>query len=65
MLINLQTFFKHLFCICNILHIFLSIVYNWISIAIGCQQGKVDKKSSPPKIQLKNGTIFDNMDARK
>jgi len=30
----------------------------------GCRQGKIDKKSSPPKIQLKNGTIFD-MDKRK
>jgi hypothetical protein len=30
----------------------------------GCQQGKVDKKGSPPKVQLKNGTIFD-MDTKK
>jgi hypothetical protein len=31
---------------------------------MGCKQGKVDKKSSLFKIQLKNETIFD-MDARK
>ncbi len=30
----------------------------------GCWQGKVDKKSSLPKVQLKNGTFFD-MDTRK
>lgn len=31
---------------------------------IGCQQGKVNKKNSSPKIQLKNEIIFD-MDTRK
>jgi hypothetical protein len=31
---------------------------------LGCKQGKVDKKSSLFKIQLKNETIFD-MDIRK
>jgi hypothetical protein len=30
----------------------------------GCQQGKIDQKNTPPKIQLKNGTIF-YMDTRK
>jgi hypothetical protein len=30
----------------------------------GCQQGKVDQKSSPPKIQLKNGIVF-YMDTKK
>jgi len=29
-----------------------------------CQQNKINKKSSPPKMQLKNETIFD-MDTRK
>jgi hypothetical protein len=31
---------------------------NCCFFTIGCQQGKVDKKSSPPKVQLKNGTTF-------
>jgi hypothetical protein len=29
-----------------------------------CRQNKVDKKSSPPKVQLKNETTFD-MDIKK
>jgi hypothetical protein len=30
----------------------------------GCQQSKRNKKSGMPKMQLKNGTIF-NMDTKK
>ncbi len=37
---------------------------NCCFFTIGCWQGKVDHKNSPPKVQLKNGTIF-YMDTRK
>jgi hypothetical protein len=40
----------------------LQLVYNVHTC--GCWQGKVDKKNSPPKVQLKNGIIF-YMDTRK
>jgi hypothetical protein len=28
------------------------------NVELGCQQGKIDKKSGLPKVQLKNETIF-------
>ncbi len=43
---------------------YLCLTNQYFSNIEGCRQGKVDQKHSPPKIQLKNGTIF-NMDIKK
>jgi hypothetical protein len=41
------------------IYIYIKVQFWLEKINKGCWQGKIDKKSSPPEIQLKNGTIFD------